>query len=156
MSDQGMRERIRDELRELIIIFQSELPFSVARLETIDDDISTMMSLYNYLVQLSFNPQLINDSDYLNNLYQAFSKAEPSLNGCVNDLVLFNCDLIAADLYTAGFIVLPDFQLTANFQNSSNLQPLMLSLMTDMNQLFFQHMINHLLIGINTMIEKKS
>ena len=156
MSDQGMRERIRDELRELIIIFQSELPFSVARVETIDDDISTMMSLYNYLVQLSFNPQLINDSDYLNNLYQAFSKAEPSLNGCVNDLVLFNCDLIAADLYTAGFIVFPDFQLTANFQNSSNLQPLMLSLMTDMNQLFFQHMINHLLIGINTMIEKKS
>lgn len=156
MSDQEIRSQITEELHELIITFQSEVAFSVDQPETIDDDVRTMTSLYNCLIQLSFNPLLVNDDDYLNSLYQAFSKAESSISRYICDLMLFNFDLLAADLYTSDFPLLPMIQLTAAFQDASKLQPLMLSLLTDTNQLFFEQMINHLFMGINTMRENGS
>lgn len=155
-NDQEKIAQLIEEMNEFIVTNLSQFPSSGQYSPTINEDITTMMTLNSYLTQLSLNPLLIMKSDFLNSLYQAFDNAEPLLGKYGQDLMLFDLDLVGAGLYRYNSNVLPPSGLTPLFQSATELQPLMVSLITGANQLFFTHMNSHLQMGINTMKENGS
>lgn len=155
-NDREKMTQLIEEMNEFIVNNLRGFPSSGQYSSTINEDITTMMTLNNYLTQLSLNPLLIMKSDFLNSLYQAFNNAEPLLGTYGQDLMLFDLDLVGAGLYSYHSSVLPPSALTPIFQSAAELQPLMVSLITGANQLFFTHMNSHLQMGINTMKENGS
>ncbi|MCB1067063.1 MAG: hypothetical protein KDK56_02650 [Simkania sp.] len=119
---------------------------------TLQNDVETMMTLNNCLTQLNLNPQLITNNDFLNSLYQAFENANSLLGQYGKDLMLFDLDLVGAGLYQYNSCTLPpSTSPTAKFQSASELQPLMVNLITGANQLYFAEMNSHLQMGILSM-----
>jgi len=155
-NDREKMTHLIEGMNEFIVTNLSQFPSTGGYSPTLDADIETMMTLNSYLTQLSLNPLLITKSDFLNNLYQAFNNAEPLLGSYGQDLLLFDLDLVGAGLYSYNSYLLPPTRLTPLFQSAAELQPLMVSLITGANQLFFTHMNSHLQMGINTMRENGS
>ncbi|WP_420421033.1 hypothetical protein [Simkania sp.] len=141
------------EMNEFIVTNQAQFPSSGQYSPTAQDDLKTLMTLNSYLTQLNLNPILIMKSDFLNNLYNAFNNAEPLLGKYGLDLMLFDLDLVGAGLYQYNSNVLPPTFLNPTFQSASELQPLMVSLITGANELYFSEMNSHLQMGINTILE---
>ncbi|WP_041418774.1 hypothetical protein [Simkania negevensis] len=156
-NDREKLTQLIEEMNAFIVTNQSQFHQSGTPPSTIQDDIKTMMTLNSYLTQLSLNPLLIMQNDFLDNLYQVFNNAEPLFGTYGLDLMLFDLDLVGAGLYKYSSSTLPPSgYLSPNFQNAAELQPLILSLITGANQLYFAQMNSHLQMGINTMIENGS
>ena len=97
-NDREKLTQLIEEMNAFIVTNQLQFHQSGTPPSTIQDDIKTMMTLNSYLTQLSLNPLLIMQNDFLDNLYQVFNNAEPLFGTYGLDLMLFDLDLVGAGL----------------------------------------------------------
>ena len=143
-----------DETGAFIVKYQPEIPF-IPPINHNTSDADDLRELSNYLTQLISNPLLFSNEDFMTNLYNSFISNSDSMNNYPQQLMLFNFDLVMAGLYKEDLRFFPPSNVMPVFENETGstdlLRTLMMNLVQGGNFLFFQEMVSHLQVGINSM-----
>ena len=146
--------QLTEEIGAFVVKYQSEIKV-IPPAHVNLDDVENMRELSNLLGQLVSTPELLSNDDFLNSLYNAFIKNGLSFYSYQQQLMLFNFDMVMADVFVQQQPLFPPPEAGPAFENQESaterMKSLMLNLVEGGNFLFFKNAVSHLQVGINSM-----